>query len=720
MRRQLIVNLLLAVAIQSVVYFCFFLSFFNKDTVEMRRLSHADKTLTILNFDRNAETLKGYKENNGDLSEYGIHVIGERHTGTSWLQNHLQQCFGDQIKVYDRLSRHKYWFQFDDETKDFGLVVATSRNIYDWLCAMMEKPLHAPIHYDAVYNLSMYFSDFIHSEWSPDRDRWMKLNVLKDDQRLLYAYENANLYINESNGRPLYTHQCYDGFTFFDVVPCSKEDRMRSSFLVSVNGDSIDDGDSSAVYEMKKDHPIAEMMPYKSILELRRDKMINFHSEVPKFSSVKHYIPFKFEDMVTIGTAPLLQDIEEKMGLQSRCQPEKLQVPDNGNKKIRLSLQEIAMLNDGVDWSAESLVGYELILGIHIIEERIRLEQAKTNNTSSPDTLVYPGISSNMTKDLIDFAVIGFPKCGTTFLLTDVLGASPHVYMGAQDARGNYDEMHHLAKGKLPEFMSYFQYQNSSSIKRGFKEPSGLHWEPTLYHLSTFFPKTKLIVSIRHPILWFESLYNYRMRTDYRYAVNFNITPHNRVGECKRELKSKWRRCTSTDQPCIKYQAGFGCTDEANYHVHLSRLGWTPRNSSRELTLLHHRMEQTFKFSQSRLFLMELNQIDPRKSKTRADALINDLESFLELEQGSLPRFKKISNESYKTSELALKRLISICDDEYHGIRKILLEQAKYVLNCTTDWRFIYSCHAYSAIFHLANREASAWIQEFFLLSPYV
>jgi hypothetical protein len=671
MRRQLIVNLLLAVAIQSAVYFCFFLSFFNKDTVEMWRLSHADKTLTIRNFDRNAETLKGDKEKNVDLSEYGIHVIGERHTGTSWLQNHLEQCFGDQIKVYDRLSRHKYWFQLDDEAKNYGLVVTATRNVYDWLCAMMEKPLHAPIHYDAVYNLSMIFSNFIHSEWAPDRNRWIKLKILQEDQWLIYAYENADMFMNITKGRPLYTHQCYDGLTFFDVVPCSFEDRMRSSFLISVNGDSIDDGDSSAVYEMKKDHPLDELKPYKSILELRRDKMINFHSEVPKFSSVKHYIPFKFEDMVTIGTASLLQVIAEKMGLQSRCQPDKLQVPDNGNKKIRLSLPEIAMLNDGVDWSAESLVGYGR-------EDLPRLVDSDTKTTISADTLVYPGIFPNMTQDLIDFAVIGFPKCGTTFLLRDILGASPQVYMGAQNSKGFYLEMHDLAYGKLPEFISYFQHHNSSSIKRGFKEPRSLHWEPTLYHLSTFFPKTKLIVSIRHPISWFESMYNYRMRMDDKYALDFKITPHNRVGQCKRQIKSIWTNCTAHDQPCIKYHSGFGCTDEANYHVHFSRLGWTPRNSSRELNLLHHRIEQTYNFSQSRLFLMELNQIDPRQNKTRADAVINDLESFLELGKGSLPRFKdKSSGPSYKTSEAALKRLISICDDEYRDIRKVLLKQAK-------------------------------------------
>jgi hypothetical protein len=318
--------------------------------------------------------------NTRDKSEYGIHVIGERHTGTSWLYRHLDQCFGDQVKVYDRLSRHKYWFQLDDGTKDYGLVVATSRNVYDWLSAMMEKPLHAPIHYDSAYNRSMSLLEFIRTEWAPDFERWAQLNLIKHNQQLLYAYEPAGL----SQGKPVPTKQCYDGFAIFDVIPCSFEDRMRTSGLVTVRGDpdnNVDDDSSavyeiitvrgnsdfeddidfSAVYEMKKDHPIGEMKPYKSILELRRDKMIHFHSEVPKFSSVQHYIPFKFEDMVELGTASLLQDIEKQMGVQSRCQPDKLHTPENGSKRQFLSPPDVSRINENVDWEAEAIVGYEKI-----------------------------------------------------------------------------------------------------------------------------------------------------------------------------------------------------------------------------------------------------------------------------------------------------------------------------------------------------------------------
>ena len=318
-------------------------------------------------------------------------------------------------------------------------------------------------------------------------------------------------------------------------------------------------------------------------------------------------------------------------------------------------------------------------------ETKKKKKKTKTNPKSTDTEFFYPNITPNMTQDLIDFSVPGFPKCGTTFLLRGILGASQHIYMGAKDENGWYTEMHQLARGNLTGFLSYFQSNNVSSVKRGFKNPVALISEPILYHMSTYFPKIKMIVSIRHPITWFESLYNYRIRSTQgrRYA---NVTAHNRIGECKRSPKRYV--CTSQHQPCITYEPGFGCTDWANYHVHLSRLGWTPRNSHRELNLLHHRLENTFNFSQSKLFLMETNQLDSRKNMSSANALIHDLESFLELDPGSLPTFDTIPDDPHTTNhvdeseinENVLKRFISICDDQYGDLRQILLQQAVYVI----------------------------------------
>jgi len=120
----------------------------------------------------------------------------------------------------------------------------------------------------------------------------------------------------------------------------------------------MEDGDSGAVYEMKMDHNRKRLEPYRSIMELRRDKMIHFYIEVSKFVSVSHYIPVKFEDMVEKGTESLIQEIEKKMGLKSKCSPQKLSVATKTEKRQKVFT---SMVNEGVDWSAEALMGYERI-----------------------------------------------------------------------------------------------------------------------------------------------------------------------------------------------------------------------------------------------------------------------------------------------------------------------------------------------------------------------
>ena len=299
---------------------------------------------------------------NRDKSMYGIHIIGERHTGTLWLQRYLEDCFGDQVKIHPSLSRYIYWFQLDNPQKDYGLVIATFRNVYDWTLAMMDKPLHAPLHYNSTSHSPLSVQDFLQKKWSLDKESWN--SFLKDDR-------NTFLY-----GRSLETHSCYDNFTFFDVSPCSYNDRLRTTSMVQMHGDSIDNGDSSAVYEMRKDHSFTALKSYDNILQLRRDKMYHFRSEVPQFVSVQHYIPVKFEDLVDVGTEALISDVEAKLGIHSVCTASKLQVP---NKESTLELYTEAVvqsINAGVDWDVEALAGYEKMTrdkqfyGIHVIGER--------------------------------------------------------------------------------------------------------------------------------------------------------------------------------------------------------------------------------------------------------------------------------------------------------------------------------------------------------------
>ena len=71
-----------------------------------------------------------------------IHLVGERHSGTNWITDHLEDCFGAKLPVLNRYTRFKHWFQYNDTLDDAGteryhppgsaLVVSIFRAPHDW------------------------------------------------------------------------------------------------------------------------------------------------------------------------------------------------------------------------------------------------------------------------------------------------------------------------------------------------------------------------------------------------------------------------------------------------------------------------------------------------------------------------------------------------------------------------------------------------------------
>lgn len=111
----------------------------------------------------------------------------------------------------------------------------------------------------------------------------------------------------------------------------------------------------------------------------------------------------------------------------------------------------------------------------------------------------------------LDFAVAGFPKCGTTFLLK-VLGQHPEVTM----APGEFCAVHkkdgaNQTKGWLQNVSS--SSATSSSIYSqtyGIKCPTMVRSTNAIDNLAQLSHTTRIVVGVRHPVLWFESFYNYR------------------------------------------------------------------------------------------------------------------------------------------------------------------------------------------------------------------
>ena len=178
---------------------------------------------------------------------------------------------------------------------------------------------------------------------------------------------------------------------------------------------------------------------------------------------------------------------------------------------------------------------------------------------------------------LLDFAWIGHSKCATT---TQMHWLHNHSQILMYDT-----EIHSLTKGRPAEFVRLL-YNLSSDLrnennqnhqhpsgppspplrKRGYKAPSDITSPVALQALQKYWPHTRLVVGVRHPVWWFESYINFVAR---------------QLDQHKRRKDIFYNQTAA--QAIVQ---GWVSTHLADFHVHLGRLGKTPMNDPDEMMLL--------------------------------------------------------------------------------------------------------------------------------------
>jgi hypothetical protein len=254
------------------------------------------------------------------------------------------------------------------------------------------------------------------------------------------------------------------------------------------------------------------------------------------------------------------------------------------------------------------------------------------------DTLVVDGSETAIKGDvqfLMDFAIVGYPKSATSSMVR-WLAQQPEISM--------YDyEIYHLKDGQ-PADMVRKLYSLPEGI-RGYKAPRDIHNPKAIDSFAKHWPETKLVIGLRHPVLWFESFYNYRSRT------GINLPPAEQlIGKC--------------------ISAAYNvCTEEITYHDHLSLLGKTPRTDPAELALLSplpkvRRQQTTLK---NHIFLYEITQMHDPNEQFR-----KDLQSYLGMKQMIAPL-----QESEELHGDRQPNEIDICEDRYVDLRRELMKIAR-------------------------------------------
>ncbi len=280
---------------------------------------------------------------------------------------------------------------------------------------------------------------------------------------------------------------------------------------------------------------------------------------------------------------------------------------------------------------------------------------------------------------LLDFAIIGNAKCGTSTIMNWLHEQYPQVQIPQ-------DELYHLKSLEpwdlLGVFYHYFGGTNDllpRSIK-GYKSPSDITNERAIRLIRTYFPRTKLFVGFRHPIFMMESFYNFRIQNGYELPPLEKLHYRNLANQ----YAVSWSR--------------------AEYHSTLMYLGKTNLTSEQELALMprqarkqiQKRLEERRKNSgqgdektdshsqlppydqlSNPVFLYDTAQLGDTENPSRLQQFGQDVANYLGLSSPLPPPprnspGKKLQNATLQAERDAKK--IRICDDRYREQRMLLLE----------------------------------------------
>ena len=297
---------------------------------------------------------------------------------------------------------------------------------------------------------------------------------------------------------------------------------------------------------------------------------------------------------------------------------------------------------------------------VHPQESSSHKKNKSNNNPASSNTTAsyITTLDDPHTPQLLDFAIVGFAKCATSFMTRWLRQQKDYISISSK-------EVCHLNRQEPDELLNYLQHTLDGSKMRGFKCPS--HFTRSkLNWYRDYFPKTKLIIGLRHPVWWLESFYTYRVRHPKHGNFTLPTDPNELMG----------RSCHSSFQGV--------CLERANFHQALARLAKTPLDPT-EQALVHLPVRDLSQLTSRKVdnpvFVYEIRQVnDPSFAKDVAD--------FLGLPHKLAPYVAKDDEDHRDDQKTQSKKVLDICQDRYRPLRAALMQSA---------------------------REASQWIREYFL-----
>lgn len=272
-------------------------------------------------------------------------------------------------------------------------------NVYEWTEAMRKVPHHAPMHLHKDWKtflatpwvcrklfkskfaingsrlllaLSLFFlihlfsCEYLQTMKRPKRDAPYKFNVFTT--------------INETTQEPV-KPLCFEKFYYNQIVSCIEGSRNDTFHELHGCNPDKDFSCHKPNYELKHNINMNLLTgdAYDSIIDMRRDKIVNFVKEIKEFPWVIGVIHVQYEVLLSEGSDFLLSEIEKIAGVKRQCES----TPKQVRKKREISQDMMKWLNDHVDWGTESLIGYSKI----DVDSAENVYKTETDVNTSTDVL---------------------------------------------------------------------------------------------------------------------------------------------------------------------------------------------------------------------------------------------------------------------------------------------------------------------------------------------
>lgn len=275
----------------------------------------------------------------------------------------------------------------------------------------------------------------------------------------------------------------------------------------------------------------------------------------------------------------------------------------------------------------------------------------------------------------LDFIIAAFPQTSTSAIseyldthdeieilekyvtdsVTDSQGGKRKVEYTLQNEKereGLYQQLTELEAASKNDITT-----NNNKIKRGVKWPTAINHEHlfSISYLRDRNPrdkKLKIIIGLRNPIRWFESFYNYIVRTSKMGLDHGDIpSPYSLIGNRDNEWRSLY-------------------TEMARFELNILQLGKVDITPE-EMKWMAETSQFVVQTDGIKTFFYLQEQVGDESVRP---VLLEDMRNFLELST-PFPTVMENKKQSHSIGDF------DICDPAYDALRKILLENAQKTAN---------------------------------------